>query len=47
MSLGWKIVHWLTIDVMLAAFWPALSLWWALKCVVGYCSATPLALLFG
>ena len=47
MSLGWKIAHWLTIDVMLAAFWPGLSLWWALKCVVGYCSATLLALLFG
>ena len=36
MSLGWKIVHWLTIDVMLAVFWPWLWLWLALKCVVGY-----------
>jgi hypothetical protein len=47
MSLGWKIVHWFTIDLFLAAFWPALWLWWLLKCVVGYCSATPLGLLFG
>jgi hypothetical protein len=47
MSLGWKIVHWLTFDLMLSAFWPGLWLWWGLKCAVGYCSTTPLPLLFG
>jgi hypothetical protein len=47
LSLGWKIVHWLTIDLLLASFWPGLWLWWSVKCAFGYCSTTPLALLFG
>jgi uncharacterized membrane protein YhaH (DUF805 family) len=47
MSLGWKVVYWLTIDLVLAGFWPGLWVWWLLKCAVGYCSTTPLSLLFG
>jgi hypothetical protein len=47
LSLGWKIVHWFTVDPLLAALWPGLWAWWLFKCVIGYCSATPLALLFG
>jgi hypothetical protein len=47
MSLGWKIFYWLTIDMLLAAFWPGLWLWWGAKCLFGYCSTTPLILFFG
>jgi uncharacterized membrane protein YhaH (DUF805 family) len=47
MSLGWKIIYWFTIDLVLAGFWPGLWVWWLLKCAVGYCSTTPLSLLFG
>jgi len=47
LSLGWKIVHWLTVDLLLSAFWPVLWLLWLLKCVGGYCYTTPLVMLFG